>query len=270
MENPYKPKEAVIEEIIEETPSIETFRLKPKEEFEFKAGQFIELTVPGIGEAPFTPSSSPYIRHTFDVTVMEVGKVTGALHRMKKGEVVGIRGPYGYPYPLDKFFDKEILIVGGGVGLAPLRSLLLALFHNIERLKKIVLKYGARTPSDIMYKKEIESWREHLKTEVVLTVDRGDPSWKGNVGLITSILGKAGVNVKNAISIVCGPPTMMKFVTMKLIDLGFKDSDIYLSMERNMSCGVGMCFHCRLGKYYVCKDGPVFTWEQVKDIPDPF
>ena len=268
--NPYKPIEATIEEVIQESSSIKTFRLKPSEDFEFKTGQFIELTVPGIGEAPFTPSSSPYEKDSIDVTVMAAGKVTSILHGMKSGGAVGIRGPYGQPYPIEKYFGKEVLIVGGGVGLAPLRSLLLALFHNIDRLKKVVLKYGARTPEDIIFKQQINDWKEHIKTELVLTVDNGTPSWKGNVGLITTILDEAGVDLQNAVSIVCGPPIMMKFVTKKLLDLGFKDSDIYLSMERNMSCGVGMCFHCRLGKYYICKDGPVFTWEQVKDIPDPF
>ena len=266
----YKPIEATIEEVIQESSSIKTFRLKPKKEFEFKAGQFIELTVPGVGEAPFTPSSSPYDREKIDVTIMKAGKVTSILHGMKEGGKVGIRGPYGQPYPLEKYFGKEILIVGGGVGLAPLRSLLLALFHNIDKLDKIVLKYGARTPEDIIYKKQIDDWKQHAKTDVVLTVDNGSASWKGNVGLITTILKKPEVKLENSVSIVCGPPIMMKFVTMKLLDLGFKGPDVYLSMERNMSCGVGMCFHCRLGPYYICKDGPVFTWEQVKDIPDPF
>lgn len=268
--NPYKPFEATIEEVITESPTIKTFRFRPKQDFGFKAGQFVELTVPGVGEAPFTPSSSPYEKDTFGVTIMEAGRVTSILHGMKKGDQVGVRGPYGQPYPLEKFSGKEILIVGGGVGLAPLRSLLLALFHNINDFKKIVLKYGARTPEDIIYKDQINEWRNGIKTEVVMTVDRGSHAWKGNVGLITTILGKPDVDLSNSVTVVCGPPIMMKFVTKKLLDLGFKGPDIYLSMERNMSCGVGMCFHCRLGPYYICKDGPVFTWEQVKDIPDPF
>ncbi len=268
--NPYKPIKAIIEEVIDESPSIKTFRLRPEGDFEFEAGQFIELTVPGVGEAPFTPSSSPYVKDKIDVTIMKAGRVTSILHEMKEGDEVGIRGPYGKPYPLEKYFGKEVLIVGGGVGLAPLRSLLLALFHNIDKLSKIILKYGARTPNDIIYKKEIEKWKEHVKTNVVLTVDSGTPAWKKNVGLITTILKKPDVDLNNSVSIVCGPPIMMKFVTMKLLDLGFKGSNIYLSMERNMSCGVGMCFHCRLGPYYICKDGPVFTWEQIKDISDPF
>ena len=270
MENPYKPVEAEIINIVDETPSIKTFVLKPKRGMPFKAGQFMQLTVPGIGEAPFTPSSSPYVEDTVEFTVMKVGSVTGLLHGMKQEDIVGLRGPYGVPYPLEKFYGKDIFVVGGGVGLAPLRSFLLALFHDIDKFRKISVKYGARTPNDIVYKDQIKQWKVKEKTEVELTVDVGGPSWKGKVGLITTILDKPNVEIKNAIAVVCGPPIMMKFVTKKLLDLRFAGSDIYLSMEKNMSCGIGKCFHCNIGKYFVCKDGPVFTWETIKDIEEPF
>jgi len=270
MENPYKPLEAEIVEVITETPTIKTFIMKPERPIPFKAGQFMQLTVPGVGEAPFTPSSSPHVEETVEFTIMKAGRVTGLLHGMKPGAKVGLRGPYGVPYPLEKFHGKDIFVVGGGVGLAPLRSFLLALFHEIHNFNKIVIKYGARTPGDIVYKDQVKDWALKDKTELQLTVDVGDPSWKGKVGLITTILDRPNVDISNSVAVVCGPPIMMKFVTKKLIDLHFPGEEIYLSMEKNMSCGIGKCFHCNIGKYFVCKDGPVFTWDMVKDIPDPF
>ncbi|MFH1398394.1 MAG: FAD/NAD(P)-binding protein [Candidatus Omnitrophota bacterium] len=268
MKNIYKPAEAIIEDIIVESLNIKTLVLRPKEKFEFKAGQFIELTLPGIGEAPFTPSSDPNIKDKMDVTIMKAGKITSLLHDIQPNTPVGIRGPYGLGYPLDKFTGKDILIVGGGVGLAPLRSLLFALFGSIDKYNKVVLRYGSRTANDIIYKNLIPEWGKKNKVDLKVTVDVGDPSWNGNVGLVTTILKDLPVDLNNAAVIVCGPPIMMKFVTLKLLDLGFKPPDIYLSMEKSMSCGLGKCGHCRIGKYYICKDGPVFTYEQLKDLPD--
>jgi len=187
---------------------------------------------------------------------------------MRKGDLVGIRGPYGQGYPLDKFEGKDILIVGGGVGLAPLRSLLFSLFSRIASYHKVVLRYGSRSPKDIVYKTLLPEWAKKDKVDVLVSVDIGDPSWQGNVGLVTTILSGAPVDFAHTTAIVCGPPIMMKFVTLKLLDLGIKPPDIYLSMEKSMSCGLGKCGHCRIGKYYACKDGPVFTYEQLKDIFD--
>lgn len=270
MKNPYRPIRAEIEKVITETPTIKTFVLRPEEPLVFLAGQFMQVTVPGIGECPFTPSSDPKKAETLEFTVMKAGLVTAKLHEMKEGEYLGVRGPYGKPYPLKDYYGKEVYIVGGGVGLAPLRSLLFALFHEIDNLKKIGVRFGARTPSDISYKDAIPQWQKRKNTNIVITVDAAEPGWKGNVGLVTTILKDGDVNVKNAVAIVCGPPIMMKFVTKRLLDMGFADKDIYLSMEKNMSCGIGKCFHCNIGKYFVCKDGPVFTWEQIKDIPEPW
>ena len=263
--NPYCPIKAEITDIIEETPTIKTFALKPDKPISFETGQFVELTVPGLGEAPFTPSSNPSIKDSMEITIMNVGRVTSRLHQMKKGEILGVRGPYGEGYPLEDFKGKEVLIVGGGVGLAPLRSLILALLNEIDKYKKVVIKYGARSPKDIVYKKEIKKWAEKQKLDVELTVDAGDSSWKGNVGLITTLLKKSmGAAIKESVGIVCGPPIMMKFSTFKLVELGLEDKDLYLSMEKNMSCGIGKCGHCRIGPYYACKDGPVFTYDKIK------
>jgi len=265
--NPYQPIKAEIKGVFPETSNIKTFVLRPRVLFPFETGQFVELTVPGVGEAPFTPSSSPEIEEKMEVTVMKVGVMTSALHEMKPGEWVGLRGPFGRGYPLTDFVRKEIVIVGGGVGLAPLRSLFLALVHRLEDYERIVFCYGARSPSDILYKNAILN--EWLKLDprmsFRITVDKGDDGWKGNVGLVTTTLDDLDINIPNSIAVVCGPPVMMKFSTFKLIDLGYRPEQIYLSMEKNMSCGIGKCGHCQLGKYYVCKDGPVFSYDQIKD-----
>lgn len=268
MKNIYKPVEAVIEDIIVETPAIKTFLLRPKEKFEFYTGQFIELTLPGLGEAPFTPSSDPNIKEKIEVTVMKAGRVTSLLHNQDKNTVVGIRGPYGKGYPLDRFKGRDVLVIGGGVGLAPLRSLLFSLFAQIDKYNKVVLRYGARSPQDIVYKEMIPGWAKIKKVDIFTTVDVDGPAWQGHVGLITTILNDLPVDLKKASAVVCGPPIMMKFVTLKLLDLGFQPQDIYLSMEKNMSCGLGKCGHCRLGSFYICKDGPVFTYEQLKNVHD--
>lgn len=268
VKNIYQPFEAVIEDIITETPAIKTFVIRPKADFIFRTGQFIELTLPGIGEAPFTPSSDPDIKDSFDVTIMNTGRVTSLLHNLPKNTSVGIRGPYGKGYPLADFKGKDILIVGGGVGLAPLRSLLFSLFSTINDYNKIVLRYGSRSPEDIVYRTAIPVWAKKDKVDIVLTVDKADSGWKGNVGVVTTILNGLPVDMKNCAVIVCGPPIMMKFATIKLLELGFSPEDIYLSMEKNMSCGLGKCGHCRIGKFYICKDGPVFTYAELKDIHD--
>jgi len=269
MKNPYRPIESEVLDVIEESPTIKTFVLKPKEEIVFQTGQFVELTVPGLGEAPFTPSSNPKEKDKMDITIMNVGRVTAELHGIKPKAKVGIRGPYGKGYPLDEFEGKELLIVGGGVGLAPIRSLLYALFNEIGRFKKIMFKYGAKTPKDIIYKKEIDKWADvHDKVDVKVTVDSGDSSWKGKVGLVTTLLDNIKVDLNNSVAVVCGPPIMMKFSTFKLLDIGYEPKNIYLSMEKNMSCGIGKCGHCRVGTYYVCKDGPVMTFDKLKDFPE--
>ncbi len=268
MKNPYLPIEAKIDEIIEETPNIKTFVLKPKEEISFVTGQFVEITVPGIGEAPFTPSSSPHQKGRVELTIMNVGLVTNRLHQMKQGEIVGIRGPYGKGYPLDKMYGKEVLILGGGVGMAPLRSFLLTLLEQPDKFKRIVLCYGARSPQDIVYKSQFKEWMEDKNLEVYRSVDKADHNWKETEGVVTVLLDKFQVDLGNSVAVVCGPPIMMKFGTFKLIELGHRPENIYLSMEKNMSCGLGKCGHCALGRFYVCKDGPVFSYDMIKDIPE--
>jgi sulfite reductase subunit B len=266
MKNLYQRIEATIENIVVETPTIKTFTLHPQAPISFKTGQFVEVTVPGIGEAPFTPSSHPEIGETLDTTVMNVGRVSSELHKMNKGDRIGLRGPYGVGYPVSDLQGKEILVVGGGVGLAPLRSLMLTLLSNIGNFKKVFLRYGARSPKDIVYKNELGEWAKKQGVDVVITVDKAEDGWKGNVGVVTTILEDLKIDTEEAKAIVCGPPVMMKFTTFKLLEKGFSPDNILLSMEKNMSCGVGKCGHCRLGNFYVCKDGPVFYYDKIKDI----
>jgi NAD(P)H-flavin reductase len=201
--NIYLPQKITLTKIIEETPTIKTFVFKPQNDFFFKTGQFIELTYPGIGEAPFTPSSDPNNTHEFEVTIMKVGRVTEMFHAAKEGDIFGLRGPYGNGYPLENFINKEILIVGGGVGLAPLRSLIFVLFSRIEDFKKIIICYGARTPQDIVYKYQMDEFRKKEKVDLRLTVDKKDQNWKGNVGVVTTLLDNFSLNLGNSIAVVC-------------------------------------------------------------------
>ena len=267
--NLYQPINSEIVEIIDESPTIKSFVVVPEEKFSFKTGQFVEMTLPGVGEAPFTPSSSPADTEQMDITIMKAGLVTNLLHECKKGQKVGIRGPFGNGYPVEDFVGKHVYIVGGGVGLAPIRSLFLTLVDRIKDFKSVVCRYGARTPEDFIYKKTLfGSWQKIAGVDIKLTVDKANGQWKDNVGVVTTILSKGDVDIKNAVGVVCGPPIMMKFATLKLLEFGFAPKDIYLSMEKNMSCGVGKCGHCMIGKFYVCKDGPVFTYKQIEKYRD--
>lgn len=264
--NIYRPIRAKVLDVIAETPTIKTIRFKPDELFTFRTGQFVELTIPGVGEAPFTPSSKPSIKDTMEVSVMRVGKVTQKVHELKRGDVIGVRGPFGAGYPMDRFKGGEILVVGGGCGFAPLRSLMYTFFDLEGQFKALFFRGGCKNPSEFLYRQEIESWVTRRDLNMMLTVDKGDETWKGNVGLVTTILDNVNVNRKSGFVVVCGPPIMMKFVTKKLLEMGFAEDRIYLSMEKNMSCGLGKCGHCRIGTYYACKDGPVFQYDKIKNL----
>jgi len=268
--NPYRIIKSKVEKIITETSNIKTFTFRPGEKFSFVTGQFIELTIPGVGEAPFTPSSSPFKTETIDVTIMNAGSMTNKLHQISEGAEVGIRGPYGKGYPVEKFHNKEVLILGGGVGFAPLRSLLLTLLEQMNKFKKVLLCYGAKTPDDVVYKYLIPEWKKVHGLEILQSIDKcpENVKWNGEVGVVTCLLDKVKVDINNCVVIVCGPPIMMKFSTLKLVSMNFKPENIYLSMERNMSCGIGKCGHCCVGPHFCCKDGPVFTYDLIKDEPE--
>ncbi len=267
---PYMPVPATIERVEDETPSIKTFTIRPREPVAFKAGQFVELFVPSVGEAPFTPSSSPRITERMEITIMQVGRVTKRLHAMRPGMEVGIRGPFGRPYPIDDFRGREILIAGGGCGVGPLRAFLMALMDDLDAFERVIVRYGARSPDNIVFRDAaLRGWGRSDALDVMLTVDVGDPQWDGHVGVLPTILTEEYLDChpQDGVAVMCGPPLMMRFTVLKLLERGYRPENIYLSLERNMSCGLGMCGHCRLGQYYVCKDGPVFSYEEIRSNP---
>ena len=271
MKNPYYPIDTVVEDIIIETPTIKTFILKPARPIKFRAGQFIQLTVPGVGEAPFTPSSSPSVEEKMEITILRTGKVTEALHALKPGAKVGLRGPFGKGYPLEKMQGKEVLIVGGGVGLAPLRSLIYALLEEPSKYKRISIKYGARMPEELCFRRQYEEWSKAASNvDFTNTIDVPAPGWTGRVGLVTTLLDDLDIDIPNSIAVTCGPEIMLKFVTLKLLEVGYKPAQIYLSMNRKMSCGMGKCGRCNVGHYYLCVDGPDMCYEKIKHIPNVF
>ncbi len=268
MKNPYDVVPATIYEVIEESPTIRTLHLRPETAIPFKTGQFVELTIPKIGEGPFTPSSSHYLSEEMDITIMKTGFVTEYVHKARVGDMVGLRGPYGKGYPIEKWKDKDILIMSGGVGMAPTRSLFLTLLHDIDNYNSITFLAGARTPKDMIYKQNIDEWREIDKVNIIRAVDKipeGEIWCDENCCLVTKLIDKIDIDPKDNPVIVCGPPIMMKFSTMDLLKYGYTDKDIYLSMEKKMYCGIGQCRHCVIGKYFVCKDGPVFTYDMIKN-----
>jgi len=268
--NPYMPFTGTVERVIVETSTIKTLVVRPEKAVPFKCGQFMQVTVPGLGEVPFTPSSNPAEPERLEFTILKMGTVTEALLGIEEGETVGLRGPFGKGYPVEKFEGKEVLVVGGGVGLAPLRSLLYVLFGDIGRYRRVVVRYGARTPQDLVYRDAYERWASIPGVDFDVTVDVGDPDWKGNVGVVTTILDGLDVDVSESFAVSCGPEIMLKFVTLKLMEIGYAPERIYLSMNRRMSCGTGKCGRCNVGPYYLCKDGPDMNYALIKDYPNVF
>jgi len=270
VKNLYFPMQGRIEKVIEETPTIKTFVIRPENPIRFRAGQFVQLTVPGVGEAPFTPSSSPAITEMLETTVLKTGTVTDALHDMNAGDTVGLRGPFGKGYPIEKFEGKEILLVGGGVGLAPLRSLILAMFEDMSKFKRLSITYGARMPEELLYRASFGEWSKQPNTDITITVDAPAAGWTGRVGLVTTLLDDVDIDRSNSYVVSCGPAIMLRFVTLKLLQIGFQPEQIYLSMNRRMSCGIGKCGRCEVGPYYLCKDGPDMNYALVQDVPNLF
>jgi len=269
-ENVYCPVGTELLEVVEETPTIKTFRVRPEQPMAFRAGQFVQFAVPGLGEAPFTPSSSPSRADELEITILKTGVVTDRLHAMSGGEELGLRGPFGRGYPVDKFAGKTVVVVGGGVGLAPLRSLLYHLFETIGDYERVLIKYGSRDPSELLYRRLYGEWSGLDKVSFDVTVDVPDESWDGNVGVVTTLLENRDVDVKNAYVVSCGPLVMLRFVTLACINLGFAPDHIYLSMNRKMSCGIGKCGRCNIGPYYLCKDGPDMCYAEIQEYRDAF
>lgn len=270
MQNQYKTEKAKIVSIKGENNDINLYKLqfenkKYRKSFEFNPGQIMKLSIPGFNEAPFVYCGATNDKKYIEVCVRSAGELTAKMHKMEVGNIVGIRGPYGNGWPLNKIKDKKVLIVAGGIGIIPFRSLILS--YCKAKKGDMQIFYGARDKNELIFKDEIDNWCKNI--DVSLTLDEGkEDKISGmacNIGLITTLFDKKEVDAEG-IALVCGPPIMCKFVVKKLKEKGFKDEDIYLSLERRMECGIGVCEHCAVGPYYVCKDGPVFSWEQLKDI----
>jgi NAD(P)H-flavin reductase len=224
------------------------------------------LYVFGVGEVPISISSDPGQTSALVHTMRAVGTVTKALRKLKRGDVLGVRGPYGSNWPVKEAEGSDVLIAAGGIGLPPLRPALYNILANREKYGKVVLLYGTRSPADMVYRKELEQWRGRFDLDVHVTVDRAVGAWRGNVGVVTTLLPKAHLDPTSTVAMICGPEMMMRFTALELQKRGVAIQDIYLSMERNMKCAIGFCGHCQLGPIFVCKDGPVFRYDRIKSL----
>lgn len=233
-------------------------------ELSFAAGQFNMLYIFGVGEVPISMSGDPAQKKVLAHTVRSVGAVTRAICALKAGDALGVRGPFGSRWPLEDAVGRDVIIVTGGLGLAPLRPAIYQLLTQRERFGRIAILYGARTPGDILYQRELERWRGRLDLEVEVTVDSAPGSWRGNVGVVTTLVPRASFDPANAIALVCGPEVMMRFSLMELEKAGISRERIFISMERNMKCAIGFCGHCQFGSAFLCKDGPVIAYNRVQ------
>jgi NAD(P)H-flavin reductase len=269
------PELATIVETFDETPDIKTFRVVYQDParmaaFRFEPGQVGQISVFGTGESTFVINSPPTRMDYLQFTVMRVGELTHRLHSLKEGDPIGLRAPLGNHFPYQDMKGKDIVFVGGGVGMAPLRTLLLFMLDNRKDYGKITLIYGGRTPDHLCYKQELKEWAERGDMQVELTVDNGDQNWKGRVGVVPAVLTELGTSPENAVAVTCGPPIMIRFTVQALEKLGFKDEQIVTTLERRMKCGVGLCGRCNIGDKFVCVDGPVFTQAQLRQMPQEF
>jgi NAD(P)H-flavin reductase len=276
-DNIYKPYLMEIESIIEETPDVRTFRLKFKnsvdaEKFAFKAGQFGEYSVMGEGESTFCVASSPTRKGYIECTFRTAGRVTNALANLEPGDTVGFRGPYGNTFPVEEWEGKNLLYIAGGIALPPMRCVIWNTVDLRDKYRDITIVYGARTVADLVYKHELKEWEERPDIRLITTVDPGGqtPEWKGEIGFVPLVLEKLAPSSENTVAVLCGPPVMIKFTMPVLKKLGFQDKDIFTTLENRMKCGFGKCGRCNVGKVFVCKDGPVFSYEQILTLPEEY
>ena len=273
MTNPYLPVPAEIEEIVVENEErdIKTLKLifkRDDDRFEYLPGQFAELSILGAGECPIGMASSPTEEELL-FTVKRAGVVTTELHNSEEGRVIWVRGPLGKSFPLKEMKGKNVVIVGGGFAFTTLRATIRYVLdkRNRERFKDLTVIYGARSPGELIYKSQLKEWEAREDIETHITVDKGDESWKGREGLVPTVLKEVAPTPENAIALICGPPIMLKYTIPVLLNLGFPPNRIMTSLEMRMKCGIGKCGRCNIGSRYVCKDGPVFTYEELQTLP---
>jgi sulfite reductase subunit B len=234
-----------------------------------RPGQFVEVSVLGVGEAPISITSSPSRSNgAFELCIRRAGSVTNAIHALQAGQCVGIRGPFGRGFPFERFRGKDLLFAPGGLGLAPLRSLINEVLDDRARYGRVSILYGARTPADLLFQDELATWAARGDVDVRVTVDRPDDSWNGNVGVITTLFKNVQIHARNTVAIVVGPPVMYRFVLMELLGKGIAEGNIWFSFERRMKCGVGKCGHCQLHHIYTCQDGPSFSYADIKHLEE--
>ncbi len=268
MTDPMTPGTFIIEKVRKESYDTFTVELRPQygaSPIAYLPGQFNMLYVFGVGEIPISISGDPNRAATLQHTTRIVGTVSKAMGKLKEGDVLGVRGPYGSSWPISEAYGKDVVIIAGGIGLAPLRPAMCELLVQREKFENVVLLYGARTPDDILFQKDLRKWRSQFDLDVHVTVDRATGDWLGNVGVVTSLVPKAPFDPHNSVALICGPEVMMRFAVMALQKQGVPLDRIYVSMERNMKCGCGFCGHCQYGPTFICKDGPVFRYDRVKD-----
>ena len=270
----FKPYLMRIEQVTEETPDVKTLRLvfadeREGKQFAFRTGQFGEYSVFGEGECTFCIASPPTRRDYIECTFRKMGRVTSALADLEAGETIGFRGPYGNIFPIQEWERKNLLFIAGGIALPPMRSVIWNVLDLRDRYRDVTIVYGARTVADLVYKRELAAWADRPDVQVVTTVDPGGetPDWKGEIGFVPAVLDKLAPASRDTVAVVCGPPVMIKFTFPVLARLGFSPESIFTTLENRMKCGVGKCGRCNAGKYFVCKDGPVFTFAQLKEMP---
>ena len=251
---------------LSDTFSLELLPPAGIDRFSFGPGQFNMLYQFGVGEAPISISSDPAEPSRLVHTIRTVGGVTAALSRLRPGASVGVRGPFGTSWPVQEAEGRDVVIIAGGIGLAPLRPAIYEILRHRQRYGNVVILYGARTPADILFRRQIEKWRGRLDVSVDVTVDSAGSDWVGNVGVVTSLIPRAHFDPVDAVAMICGPEMMMRFTVKALNEMGVGDERIHVSMERNMKCALGFCGHCQFGPEFVCKDGPVFSFERIREL----
>ncbi len=273
----FKPFLMRIEQITEEAPDVRTLRLVFQNEdegrgFIFRTGQFGEYSVFGEGECTFCIASSPTRQGYIECTFRKAGRVTSALAALETNETVGFRGPYGNVFPIDQWQGRNLLFIAGGIALPPMRSVIWNVLDLRDRYRDVTIVYGARTVADLVYKRELQEWAGRDDVKLVTTVDPGGetPDWQGEIGFVPAVLDKLAPASHDTVAVVCGPPVMIKFTFPVLARLGFAPGDIYTTLENRMKCGVGKCGRCNTGKHFVCKDGPVFTFAQLQEMPQEY
>jgi len=267
----YLPLPATVNKV-EPMTKLENFfscRLDSGEELGHMPGQFVEVSIPGIGEAPISISSSPTQKGSFEMVIRKVGNVSNALHELTAGDKIFVRGPFGTSFPVDSVMKgKDVIFICGGIGLVPVRSAIRYVLDNRDDYGRVIILFGAKTPRDRLFVNEIDEWRHDKNVTLLQTVDRRDENWYGAEGVITTLMPLVKIDKDNTVAVICGPPIMYKFVIIMLLEAGLKEDQIYLSLERRMKCGVGKCGHCQINNIYVCQDGPVFKFSDISDIEE--